>query len=391
MIASNVPVGASPATQALNTWLCSTDETGNNACNGGLTLPPMPTARVRLTAATGKDGRIYTFGGLVIATGTSVDTVEVYDPTMNTWACSIGDASPGCQSLTIQPMPSPRDGLGSALGFDADGSLYTIGGTTIITGTTTVLNAVEVYDPVTNTWTCSHGDVNCATTSWPETLTPMPTQRTTLAVATGTDHLIYAIGGSSGPTGVDVYLQTVEAYDPTADSWTTIANMPTARALLGAALAPDGQIYAVGGWNGNLNGGTIYDYIEAYNTTSHNWTCSTDDTGSCAAKTLPPVPTARQGLAVATAQNGLMYTIDGSTLQSGVVTPLNSVEAFSTKTGTWTSTPSAPTARARIAASVGTDGRIYVLGGLGPLNSGQGVEVYAPPSTVFLPTVFNSH
>ena len=54
---------------------------------------------------------------------------------------------------------------------------------------------------------------------------------------------IYAIGGNNGPN-----LNTLEVYDPSSNSWSTAASMPTAGGSLAVADA-NGFIYAVGGPN----------------------------------------------------------------------------------------------------------------------------------------------
>jgi len=60
-------------------------------------------------------------------------------------------------------------------------------------------------------------------------------------IAAAVNGKIYAIGGLGGS-----YLSTNEEYDPSTDSWTTKASMPTARFYLAAA-AVNGKIYAIGG------------------------------------------------------------------------------------------------------------------------------------------------
>ena len=85
----------------------------------------------------------------------------------------------------------------------------------------------------------------------------MPTARYALAGVLGPDGRIYAIGGYNG-SGV---LNTVEAYNPKTNSWTSEAPMPTARGYLAAALGPDGRIYAIGGQD---RSGNIVNTVEAY-------------------------------------------------------------------------------------------------------------------------------
>ena len=71
------------------------------------------------------------------------------------------------------------------------------------------------------------------------TVAPMPTARAILAEAApcpsgGSGICVYAIGGSNE----SVALSTVEAYIPASNTWTTVAPMPTARFLLAAAAVP---------------------------------------------------------------------------------------------------------------------------------------------------------
>jgi len=54
---------------------------------------------------------------------------------------------------------------------------------------------------------------------------------------------VYMVGGGNYSCGVN---STLQAYDPVANAWTNLANMPTARYELGATEL-NGQLYAVGG------------------------------------------------------------------------------------------------------------------------------------------------
>ncbi len=56
----------------------------------------------------------------------------------------------------------------------------------------------------------------------------MPTERARLGIGV-VNGILYAVGGSSGGA-----VNTVEAYDPATDRWTTKSPMPTPRLGLGS-------------------------------------------------------------------------------------------------------------------------------------------------------------
>src|SRR5713226_10201813 len=126
-------------------------------------------------------------------------------------------------------MPTARRFLAAVA---LDGQIYALG------GGPPFRNTVERYDPKTNIWT---------------SLSPMPTARAALAAATGQCPLpkadlvcVYAIGGFNGAA-----LTTVEAYDPSTDTWQAVASLPSPQAgTPGAATGLDGKIYLMGGVDG---------------------------------------------------------------------------------------------------------------------------------------------
>jgi hypothetical protein len=360
------PIGAPRATSqaapAPTWWTCSLGDT--NCSSSAEVLAPMPTARTRLGAATGPDGRIYAMGGSTNlaedpAVNTVLPTVEAYDPSTNTWACSIGDINCPASAQILQPMPTGRDRFGTAVG--PDGLIYVIGG---YDGGTAA--AVEAYDPVRNTWTCSVGDTGANCTA--RNLAPLPTARSRLGAATGPDGRIYAVGGYDGRN----YLATVEAYDPRTNSWTPLAGMPTARGALGVATGGDGRIYAVGGWLGS--DAATYNVVEAYDPVANTWA------------TVAPVSAARRGLATVNGPDGQIYAIGGceGTALGGAD---DLVEAYSLSRNRWTVVTHMPTARTRLAAATGPDQRIYAIGGLSNKYRLSSVEAYTVPRHLFLPRV----
>src|SRR5439155_16652468 len=191
-------------------------------------------------------------------------------------------AVPADNSWTLRaPMLTGQDAFGVGV---VNGRLYAVGSSD---GGGGGLATVEGYDPGTDTWNPT---------------APMPTARYGLAVAV-VDGILYAIGGAEARAGFGRgELATVEAYDPTTDTWTPKAPMPTARAFLAVGVV-NGIIYAVGGWSGAT--------VEAYDPTTDTWT------------TKASMPTARGGLAVGVV-NGILYATGGS----GDPTAGTTVEAY---------------------------------------------------------------
>jgi len=175
-------------------------------------VPPMPTARWTQTAVAGLDCTIYVIGGFDNIA--YLATVEAYDPLTQTWT-------------TRAPMPTGRANPAAARAND--GRIFVFGGR----NGSASLNVVEAYDPSSNTWA---------------TMAPMPTRRTGPGAAAAYNGMIYVIGGSQ--VGFpEVWVRTVEAYDPLSNTWATVAPLPTARSHFAAVLGMDGRIYAMGGRN----------------------------------------------------------------------------------------------------------------------------------------------
>jgi N-acetylneuraminic acid mutarotase len=203
------------------------------------TKTPMPTSRMVLAAGV-VNGKIYAIGGVVQAFSPAISTVEEYDPATDTWTKKAD-------------MPTPRLGLGVSV---VDGKIYAIGGMTsgpdFWSG---MRNNVEVYDPITNTWT---------------TKAPMPTARLWFSTSV-VDGKIYAIGGALVSTEA---ISTVEVYDPVTDTWTTKSPMPTARAGHVTAVV-DGIIYVIGGGTHTAVPGG-FSTVEAYDHSTDTWTTMAD-------------------------------------------------------------------------------------------------------------------
>ena len=174
---------------------------------------PMPTARRALTANF-IDGILYTIGGEGHFHKT-LNVNEAYDPVSNTWT-------------EKEPMPTARHHLTSAV---VDGKLYVIGGRqTNETSSYSNFDTVEMYDPITNTWTEKE---------------PMPTKRSGLAAVSIEDE-IYVIGGEERNGKIGKTFNNNEKYNTVSNTWKAEPPMPTARHGLAVSII-DHRIYAIGG------------------------------------------------------------------------------------------------------------------------------------------------
>ena len=191
-------------------------------------VPSMPAPRAG-HAAVALNGRLHVFGGAGAGTGAAADHWS-YDPETNAWT-------------TVASMPTARYFLA---GLVAEGRIYAVGGMSVDDNDDLVIHdAVEVYDPQTDTWSA-------------RAALPSPRALLTGAVHEGD---LYVFGGAI--PGLPVAVTTSYRYRPSEDVWDTRAAIPTWRFSLGGAEL-DGKLYAVAGVVGNDDGSTALTVLEAY-------------------------------------------------------------------------------------------------------------------------------
>jgi len=174
------------------------------------------------------------------------------------------------------------------------------------------------------------------------------------------------VGGYSGIfASTSVESNTVEAYDPVTNTWTTLAALPGGRGRLGVGVI-EGILYAVGGSHVLPASDHFYlDSVEAFDPSANTWT------------TRKPMLTARDGLAVGVV-NGILYAVGGYNNQYRYIP---TVEAYDPSTNTWSTRAPLPTSRAELAAGV-VNGPLYAVGGvwvsLPAVIFQQRVDAYTP-------------
>ncbi|PYS98596.1 MAG: hypothetical protein DMF63_15485 [Acidobacteria bacterium] len=189
------------------------------------TRSSMPTPRCHL-AVVALEGQIYALGGTNTAGSVEYDTVEVYDPATDSWTIT-------------SPMPTGRQDLGAA---SLNGVLYALGGGNPKLSPGDELNVVEAYDPVSKTWSSR---------------SPMRNGGVAMAVGVLEGKLV-AAGGLRN----QLSSAAVEMYDPEADAWSTLPNIPTSRAF-SSAITMKNTLYILGG-NGEPMGTAPLDTVDGF-------------------------------------------------------------------------------------------------------------------------------
>jgi len=269
---------------------------------GWESLPSMPLGRYGAVGAP-VGNKVYLIGG-VNNTGGCVSPVSEYNISTGLWTQK-------------NSTPTLRTEAAGVLG--PDGKIYVIGGLLCGAQTYTVLNTLEIYNPVNDTWA---------------TGSAMPTPRSDLAAVFGSNGKLYAIGGllDSNNTSTDV----VEEYDPASDAWIIKSPLNYASYGLGATLASDSYIY--------IAGGSPQQGVERFDTINNTWILKS-----------PPSDTfIHSNFVLAT--NGRLYLIGAPNS--------NYVDEYYPPSDTWVRTTGLmPTEGFRLVAVEGSDGKLYRFGG----------------------------
>lgn len=205
---------------------------------------------------------------------------------------------------------------------------------------------------------------------------PMSVARSrTAAVAVSGE--VYVLGGESASTSAtgpkegqldgmvvdqatdSAWESTLEAYDPSSNTWAIRAFKPTGVSNIGAAVI-NNKIYVPGGFTGSA----ITDVLEVYNPADNTW----------ASAASMPVPQ----FAHAVAAIGHKLYVMGGDDDSAV---LNTCRVYDADANSWGSCGTMNYAREHAGAGV-VNGKIYVVGGMdSSFTDVDYVEEFSPPST----------
>lgn len=163
----------------------------------------------------GHSAALLTDGRVLIAGGRAESAI--YDPVLNTWQSTgkLGILRSQAQAVLLR-----------------DGHVLLTGGIPYPEGDS-VLDSIEVYDPVTNTWRPAAllTQARCC-----HTATSLP------------DGRVLVVGGWNSVGGYEAaLLKTTEIYDDQSGTWSTLASTGTGRVEHTTTLLLDGRILVTGG------------------------------------------------------------------------------------------------------------------------------------------------
>jgi N-acetylneuraminic acid mutarotase len=265
----------------------------------------MPTSRLEFSSAT-INGLIYIIGGrdatAPVTPKPVVSTVEVYDPSTDTWTSG----------------PSLLVALASQMTITANGKIYAIGGEDQFLES----DVVQEYDPVSGNWTLKAN---------------MPDQRASAAISVN-NNMIYISGGE----GPGVQLNSLLLYNPSTDTWGAGSPMTQSREGPGGAMI-DGQILVYGGYNtGYIPDAGYLKSLESYDPVMDVWSFRADGDP-------------RRDFGVAVYKN-IMYAFGGN----NVARSLDWVSAYDNAVDQWRTKTSMPSSLGFVRAETIGD-KIYIF------------------------------
>jgi N-acetylneuraminic acid mutarotase len=157
-----------------------------------------------------------------------------------------------------------------------------------------------------------------------------------------------ACAGGMGTTPPGSCVQASCSFAAAPPDWVELPRLAGGLSHLAGAGDRDGNLYAIGGTTAAIDTTTeVESAVYIYDPLADAWTSGA------------PLTVARRSLGAALGSDGRIYAIGGSDGNAAVGT----VEAYDPGTRTWTMAAPLPTPRARLAVVAGADGRIYAVGG----------------------------
>jgi N-acetylneuraminic acid mutarotase len=267
------------------------------------------------TATLLPNGRVLVTGGMK-DDGGPLSSAELYDPVTETW------------SVTASMSVSRSDHAAVLL---PDGRVLVAGGVGVSLAQTQYLNSVEIYNPLTGTWS-STGSLSGARMNHSMVLLP--------------NGRVLVTGGEGPGVVSSVKLATSEIYNPITGAWSATGSMTTPRWRHSTTLLVSGRVLVAGGHDGSA----VLSSSEVFNPSTGTWSL------------VGAMPGGRWKHTATALSSGLVMVIGGLD-GSGAV--LSSTVSFNPATNSWSARPSLTVARMDHSATLLPNGKVLVAGGQG--------------------------
>ncbi len=205
-------------------------------------VPPRYSHGGNHSATSMKDGRVLVVGG-DIGSGVATEHVEIFDPKADAWT----EARPLSSVLSEHTAQLLNDGRVLVAGGRGANNVPPAGGD------------AQIYDPQTNTWTATG---------------PMVKPHQFSDSVRLPDGRVLVAGGVLPDPSTPRPSACAEIYDPASNTWTAAANLSQARFLHGLVLLPDSKVLAVGGardWDSSWTNNSFVREIELYDPVANAW------------------------------------------------------------------------------------------------------------------------
>jgi N-acetylneuraminic acid mutarotase len=282
------------------------------------------------------DGSVLVTGGKTGSSGPALNSVEIYDPVSRTWR--IGP-----------PLSVPRSGHSATL--LGDGRVLVAGGR-FSSDPEDVHASVEVYDPVSQSWTPT-GELQTSREGHSATLLP--------------DGLVLIVNGYD-----QTWLATNEVYDPSNGTWSYAVNPFGCHGVAHTATRMlDGRVLVVGGGCGSGTAG-IRNEVDIFVPADLDWLSTTN------------LPQPREAHTATSLPDGRVLIVGGD---NGDVPRYKSVLIYNPTNGDWYSAVPLATGRRGHTATRLKDNSVLVVGGWGDTNTSlASVELFQDATPTTTPT-----
>jgi len=297
-----------------------------------LTTGSLTTVRVSATATLLKSGKVLLTGGN--GGNTPIATAELYDPATQTFSATTGSMA----TARVFHLATPL----------TDGTVLITGGLDPTGGPSgTPVATAEIYDPSTNSFTLTTGQMTVG--RFLHTATLLPSGKVFLA------------GGLNAATD----LSSAEIYDPATKTFTAAGFMTVARLGHSATLLANGKVLLAGG--AASFGGASTNTAELFDPVAGTYTATTPMNNARSAHTATLLSSGQVLLAGGAAK----YYSDGNS------STISAAELFDPTTGNFTETADMTALRESQTATLLQTGDVLVVGGSdGTIGYSQGTAVY---------------